>query len=109
MNIPSIQDIAKLIKAGATLELQEKIVDLRQAMIEVQEQNIALRHEVEALKKQLAELSQSSLPNCPRCGNPAFSLQESKKDRHMGVVGMFRRLYVCRECKFSEDRLEPGE
>lgn len=109
MGTPSFQDVIKLIKAGATLEAQEKVVDLREAMMNLQEENLSLRSEVQSLKEKLAELSQSSLPNCPRCGKPSFSLKESKEDAMMGAVGMFRRLYECTECGLSENRLEKGE
>jgi len=108
MNVPSFQDLLKLIKAGATLEAQEKIVELREAMMNLQEENLALRAEVQSLKEQLSELLESSLPNCPRCGKPAFSLKESKEDALMGAAGMFRRLYECTQCGFLENRLERG-
>lgn len=108
MGRPSFQDVINLIKAGATLEAQEKIVELRQAMMDVQEENLSLREEVLSLTTKLKELSQSSLPNCPRCGKPTWSLKDSKKDALMGDVGMFRRLYECTACGLSEDRLEKG-
>lgn len=108
MGAPSFQDVIKLIKAGATLEAQEKIVELRESMMNLQEDNLALRAEVQDLKEQLAELSQTSLPNCPRCGKPAFSLKQSEEDAFMGAAGMFRRLYECTECGLSENRLEKG-
>ena len=105
---PSFQDVIKLLKAGATLVAQEKIVELREEMANLRDENLALRSEVQSLKEELAELTQSSLPNCPRCGKPSFSLKESNEDSMMGAVGMFRRLYECTECRFSENRLEKG-
>jgi len=100
------QDIIKLVKAGATIEAQGKIIELREGMMNIQEENLALRTEVQSLKQKLLEIEKSSLPNCPRCGKPAFSLKRSEPDQIMHPVGMFRRLYECNECGFSENRLE---
>ena len=83
-------------------------MELRQAMIDLQEENLALREEVQSLKAELEALSQSSLPNCPRCGKPTWALKESKEDKLMGPAGMFRRLYECTSCGLSENRLEKG-
>ena len=108
MPTPSFQDVIKLLKAGATLEAQEKIIELREATMNLRDENVALRSELQSLKERLAELSQSTLPSCPRCGKPVFALKDSKEDDMMGSVGMFRRLYECVECGFSENRLEKG-
>ncbi len=108
MPTPTFQDLLKLLKAGTTLEAQERIVELREEIMNLREENLTLRSEVKSLRDRLASLAQSSLPNCPRCGKPAFSLKESNEDCLMGAVGMFRRLYECTECGFRENRLENG-
>lgn len=46
--IPSYKEIVDLLKTGATIEAQEKIMELRVASLELQEENMQL-------KKQLAE------------------------------------------------------
>lgn len=115
MPTPSFQDVLGLLKKGMTLEAQEQIVALREEMMHLREENLVLKNEnlvlkdeIQSLRKELAELSQSSLPSCPKCGRPSFSLKESERDRVMGVVGMFRRLYECTRCGFSENRLDKG-
>jgi Zn finger protein HypA/HybF involved in hydrogenase expression len=107
--IPSVSDIIKLIKSGATIEAQEKIIELRQALMDCQEENLSLRQQVQDLRSQVESLSKPSLPRCPRCGKPTFALKESKPDDMMGAVGMFRRKYECTECGLTEDRLEGSD
>ena len=46
MSLPSYKDIIELIKAGATIEAQEKIMELRQSALEIQEENIKLRNRI---------------------------------------------------------------
>jgi len=113
MAIPTVKEIWELVKAGATIEAQEKVMELRQAVMDLQETNIDLREELQSLKAELqatkAVLDNTPLlPRCPRCGKRSWSLKESKEDTLMGEVGMFRRLYECGECGLSENRLEEG-
>ena len=108
MGYPSVSDIIKLIKTGATIEAQERIMELRQGLMDLQAENLGLRARVQELETRMQELAATSLPRCPRCGKAAFALERSEKDPVMGAVGLFRRLYQCRECGFSEDRQEPG-
>jgi hypothetical protein len=106
MPYPSASEIFKLIKTGATIEAQEKIMELRQSLMDLQEENLDLRAKVQSLETRVRELDGAALPRCPRCGKPAWSLKESHRNPHMGVVGGFRRKYVCDQCSFTEDRLE---
>ncbi len=41
MALPNYGDIVELIKKGATLEAQEKIMELRDGALDLQEQNLA--------------------------------------------------------------------
>jgi len=50
MAIPSYTDIKDLVKKGLTIEAQEKIMELREAAITLQEENIALKERVKALE-----------------------------------------------------------
>ena len=43
--IPSYKEIADLFKKGATLEAQEKIMELREAALACREENISLKVE----------------------------------------------------------------
>lgn len=51
MALPSYKDIVDLIKKGATVEAQEKIMALREGAIELQEENLGLRERVKALEE----------------------------------------------------------
>ena len=52
--IPSYKEIIELVKRGATIEAQEKIVELRAAALEIQEENLALRKRVGELEQRIA-------------------------------------------------------
>jgi len=41
--IPTYKEIIELIKKGATIEAQEKIMELRESAIELQSENIELK------------------------------------------------------------------
>jgi len=52
MALPGYKEIIDLLKKGATLEAQEKIMELREASISLQEENFNLREELRVLKEQ---------------------------------------------------------
>ena len=52
--IPSYRDIVDLLKKGATIEAQEKIMELRVAALAIQEENFTLREENRGLKEAAA-------------------------------------------------------
>lgn len=51
--LPGYKDIFELIKAGSTIEAQEKIMELRQTALEIQEENLNLRERIRQLEEQL--------------------------------------------------------
>ncbi len=51
--IPSYKDIVDLIKKGATVEAQEKIMELRESALELQEENVSLRATIKELEDRL--------------------------------------------------------
>jgi hypothetical protein len=53
MALPTYKDIVELIKKGATVEAQEKIMEVRESALELQEENIILRQRVRALEDEL--------------------------------------------------------
>ncbi|WP_321528846.1 hypothetical protein [Sedimenticola selenatireducens] len=53
MAIPKYTDIVNLIKKGSTLEAQEKIMELREACLELQEENHVLKSKISSLEKEL--------------------------------------------------------
>lgn len=50
MALPKYNDIVDLLKKGATFEAQEKIMELRAAALELEEDNIELRKKVKELE-----------------------------------------------------------
>ena len=54
MTIPNYQDIVALLKKGLTMEAQEKIMELREAALEFQNENLALKSNIKELKDALA-------------------------------------------------------
>jgi hypothetical protein len=50
----SMSEVVDLIKKGATMELQEKIMDLRQATLDLQEENVELKSRVRDLESKLS-------------------------------------------------------
>ena len=51
--IPSYHDIIDLVKKGATIEAQEKIMELREAALTIQEENLELRKRVGKLENRI--------------------------------------------------------
>jgi len=49
--IPTYKEIIELIKKGATIEAQEKIMELRESAIELQSENIELKQKVRDLEE----------------------------------------------------------
>ncbi len=54
ISISRTKELWELIKAGATLDAQERIMELRQAMLDLQEENLALKEELREANQQLA-------------------------------------------------------
>ncbi len=46
MALPNYKDIVELLKKRATIEAQEKIMELREAALALQEENISLKNQV---------------------------------------------------------------
>ena len=99
--------IAELIKKGATIEAQEKIMQLREEALELQEQNLKLKTENIELKKK-EELQEKvkfkrkvyyregdEVPYCPYC--------YEKHKLLMHLTGPKQEaggeLYSCQECR----------
>ncbi len=51
--IPNYKDIVDLLKKGATVEAQEKIMELREGVLELQEENASLKSQIRELREQL--------------------------------------------------------
>jgi hypothetical protein len=105
MPIPSYKDIYELVKAGATIEAQEKIMELRQAAMDAQEENLGLRRRVMELEERVRELESLDGEPCPRCRKRTWVVIDSKKDRRFGDMGGIRREYRCTSCELTESVL----
>lgn len=53
MALPTYKEIVDLIKKGATIEAQEKIMELREAALGLQEENFTFREKIRALEDEL--------------------------------------------------------
>ena len=51
--LPKYSDIVDLIKKGATVEAQEKIMELREGALELQEENLVLKSKIKELENKL--------------------------------------------------------
>jgi transposase-like protein len=110
MALPNYKDILDLVKAGLTLEAQEKIMELRQAALDYQEENLKLRSRILELEARIKEMEEPAGERCPRCGKRTWFVEKSFRDGRFGILGGIRRTYKCKECQFRESILvTPGE
>lgn len=105
MAIPNYKDILELIKTGATIEAQEKIMELRQSALELQEENIRLRTRLSELQEKIKTLERADGEPCPRCRERTWVVEESGSDPTFGELGVLRRTYKCTACGFTEFKL----
>jgi hypothetical protein len=106
----SVSDVVELIKKGSTIEAQERIMDLRAAALDLQQENLSLREQVQALEAQLRlredfqwdgvvywakeQDGKRDGPFCPRCKDGNSKLARLfKLDRGQG-----RYLWACSVC-----------
>jgi hypothetical protein len=102
MALPSYTDIWELVKAGSAIEAKAKIMELREAVLTLQEENIELREQIISVESGDGEV-------CPLCTKKTWVVESSELDHQFGERGTYRRNYVCSECGFEEFRLITGE
>ena len=105
MALPSYKDIAELIKKGATIEAQEKIMELRESALALQEENINLKNQILELSERVRKLEAFEGEPCPKCRKPTWVVESSEPDRQFGSLGGIRREYKCADCGFTESIL----
>ena len=105
--LPDYKDIIKLIKTGATIEAQEKIMELRVAALELQEDNLRLREHIKTLENKLVFAGSMSFkkpfyyregdaaPFCPVCW------EKSNTAIHLHGPEGANEYYNCSVCKYS--------
>ena len=52
--LPSYKEIVELIKKGATLEAQEKLIEYREAIMSLQEENQSLKAKIKHLEEEIS-------------------------------------------------------
>jgi len=103
--LPKYKEIMELIKKGATLEAQEKIMELRESALELQDQNLEQKAEIRALKKELVQIKEFRGELCPSCKRSGWYIKSSKNDPIFGDLGGSRRIYACKFCDFTEEKI----
>ena len=114
--IPSLQEIVDLIKKGADLEAQEKIMELCDACVSFREESLALRERVKELEQKLSQKDKVIFetgtywvegqeirdgPYCPACydsNDKLIRLQHWPESDD----GMVSERYLCPICKFQQ-------
>jgi hypothetical protein len=105
--IPSYKDIVDLLKKGATLEAQERIMELREAAISLQDENHSLQERVKQLEEALRFKDGlrfaapfyfkegDEYPFCPRCW------EKDKRGIHLSPETAKGYIYIrtCPDCK----------
>ncbi|MEO6787645.1 MAG: hypothetical protein ABI318_16075 [Chthoniobacteraceae bacterium] len=110
--LPAYKDIVDLMKKGATLEAQEKIMELREGALELQEENLRLKNELKNEKENIKALEQKlafhgsltfkkpfyfgendPVPFCPICWE-----KNSKAIHLQGPIADDYYLYSCKVC-----------
>jgi hypothetical protein len=109
--IPGYKEIVELIKKGSNLEAQEKIMQLREAVLALQEENHILKSKIAELEKKLEisrnldfdgsvywlEGKEKEGPFCQRCYDVVHNLVRLQDiSRTSGT-----RTWFCLECKKS--------
>ena len=111
-SVPSYRQLVELLKDGMTPEAQEKIMELRQTMLALQEENLQLRERVRQLeangtpRRELiydkgvywaTEAGTRQGPFCPACQDKAGKLVRLHYT-HTGTPGIY---WVCKSCQQS--------
>lgn len=111
--VPSYKELAELLKDGMTPEAQEKIMELRQTVLSLQEENFQLREQVLRLEATAAPPKREFIydkgvywtlergvrqgPFCPACQDRAGKVVRLHY-AHTGTPGIY---WVCKACQQS--------
>jgi len=105
--IPSYSEIVGLLKKGATIEAQEKIMELRETCVALQDEVHALKEKIKALEESLRFSGtleyrepfyfqkDDACPFCPRCWEKDRRAIHLAPERAQSGV----RARMCPECK----------
>jgi hypothetical protein len=111
--LPNYKEIVDLLKKGATIEAQEKIMELREGALALQEENLQLKARVTQLENEQnvgrnlsfdgavywlnSEHGAKEGPMCPRCHDVHRRLMRLHRSESFGG----RRVWYCHECKIE--------
>jgi hypothetical protein len=79
-------------------KLYDSLLDLKAAVLRVDEENAEL-------KAKVRELESAEADPCPKCRKRGWQIESSEPDGMFGELGGIRRLYKCSFCGFSESKL----
>ena len=100
--IDSLREQSKSSKDATLKEniskLYDNLLDLKAAVLRVEEENQELRAKVR-------ELESADGEPCPKCRKRGWQLESSKPDPKFGELGGIRRVYKCSLCGFTEAKL----
>tara|TARA_B100000959_G_C14985825_1_gene625530 strand:- start:2064 stop:2453 length:390 start_codon:yes stop_codon:yes gene_type:complete len=103
--IPKYKDIIDLVKKGSTIEAQEKIMQLREAAMELKEENVSLRKKKEledllAIKKNLSyEKPYYWIINEEKKEGPFCQLCYDKEQLLVRLQDRNKGKWACHSCK----------
>ncbi len=101
--IQDFKEIGELLKKGATVPAQEKIMELREKVLKLQEENIGLKKRINEVEEQLKiskkmifkklfyYVENDDVPFCPNCW------EDQKKAIHLHNIAV--GVYQCFNCK----------
>ena len=111
--VPSYKELAALLKDGMTPEAQEKIMELRQTVLAIQEENLQLKERIRQLEVGAAPATREVVydkgvywtlergvrqgPFCPACQDRAGKLVRLHYS-HTGTPGVY---WMCKACQQS--------
>ena len=111
--VPSYKELAALLKDGMTPEAQEKIMELRQTVLAIQEENLQLKERIRQLEVGSAPATREVVydkgvywtlergvrqgPFCPACQDRAGKLVRLHYS-HTGTPGVY---WMCKACQQS--------
>jgi hypothetical protein len=109
--VPSYKELAELLKDGLTLEAQEKIMELRQTVLAIQEENLHLKERLRQLEAGATAPTREVVydkgvywtlergarqgPFCPACQDRAGKLVRLHYS-HTGTPGVY---WMCKACQ----------
>lgn len=119
--IPKYKEIVDLIKKGATIEAQEKIMELKEFVLDLQEDNLALRKRITELELELATKVNlrfernvyfkegDNIPFCPYCYESENKLIHVVGPHKLSNSELSWLSWSCPDCNSSFEEKDGGD